>query len=104
RATDRIGGLKYHIDVSPLASPAFYAASIRAGVVTLTINQDHPFCKKFYEPACAPGRTRERFALECLLLAAARADVTTFGTRDEPAATRLRTSWADTLAALLDGL
>jgi hypothetical protein len=100
---DRVGGLRYAIDVAPLASPAFYSATMRSGMLRIVVNQDHPFYRNVYKPVCSSLNSHERYRIECLLLAAARADIATVDKREQSIVARLRSAWSDALAVLLDG-
>lgn len=94
-------GLAYRINVAPLSGPEFYRAELLGKTVVVTLNRDHPFNTHLYEPACADPSGRERFGLECLVLAAARADLDDHSDGDGAGADHLRRGWADALAAFL---
>ncbi len=94
--------LRYSIRTAALDCAEAYTPVVKAGVVTLTLNREHPFFDRVYAPACEAPSNRERFHLDCLLLAAARADLAP-GTRQERRwRTRMRRNWSDSLAVLLE--
>lgn len=95
-------GLAYRIAEASFAGPEFYHATLDDGAIVVTLNRDHPFFTALYRPACAAPQARERFALECLLLSAARADLDGAAGDERAWAQRLRRGWADALAAFLD--
>lgn len=94
--------LRYSIRVSALDGPEFYAARVREGAVTLILNQDHPFFDRVYAPMRDRPSARERFNLECLLLAAARADLAPATRQERRWRTKMRRNWADALAVFLE--
>lgn len=66
--------LSYRIDFAPLRTPSFYLARLVKETLVLVVNTNHPFFRRIYGPACESSNS-ERFRVECLLLAAARAEV-----------------------------
>lgn len=95
--------LSYRIDFAPLRTPLFYRASLVKGTLVLMLNTNHPFFLRIYLPACESSDS-ERFRVECLLLAVARADL---ASTDSSVAHRTldlhRESWSDALFAFLSG-
>jgi anti-sigma regulatory factor (Ser/Thr protein kinase) len=91
-------GLSYRISARPIAGREFLAVTIDHGQVNIDLNEDHPFYKNLYAPL---GRfsVEGRFAVECVLIAAARAALCT----PEAERTQYIERWSDVLAAFLDG-
>jgi hypothetical protein len=96
------GAVRYAIAMAPIPSPSFFEITERQGMVLVTINTDHPFHERLYAPAVADPTGRQRFAIECVLLAAARASVAVSGTTDARWVDRYREAWSDALAAFLE--
>ena len=94
-------GARYHIEVDALPTADFYRARLVKDTIILTINSDHPFYRLVYSPLQA-GESRDRFHLECLLLAAARADLEATTATERALLERVRHSWADAFAAFLE--
>lgn len=94
--------LSYRIEFAPLRTPSFYRANLVNETLVLVLNTNHPFFLQIYRPACESDS--ERFGLECLLLAAARADFAP--NRSSVARQTLeshRESWSDALFTFLKG-
>jgi hypothetical protein len=98
----KANALRYSIRVAALDSPEFYTARVRDGAVTLILNEDHPFFDRVYAPLRDRPAPRERFNLECLLLAAARADLAPANRLERRWRKKMRRTWADALAVLLE--
>ena len=99
--TATVGDLRYRLRHAALQSPEYYAVQLRRNVVIVTLNAEHPFYTRVYAPACQAGRERERYHLECLIFAAARADLAVAGVADGETGRRRR-AWSDALAAFVD--
>jgi hypothetical protein len=95
-------GFKYRIEARPLPGREFYQALLDRDGVVVTLNQDHPFFTHLYEPALANISGRERHQLECLILAAARAELDIASNRNDDWCLRMRQAWGDALAVFLD--
>lgn len=95
-------GLTYRIDVAPLATPDFYRVALVRGTVVVTLNSEHPFYAHVYEPIRHDQGSRERYHIECMLLAAVRADLEVTDKQQREILAEVRRSWADSLAAYLD--
>ena len=95
--------LKYRLTVAPLEEESFYSFRLGEGELVLTINQDHPFFARIFRPLQAGAPSRDRFPVECLLLALARveagasSDVERYWYRHE------RHTLSNVLAAFLGG-
>lgn len=95
----RVAGLTYVLSVKPLRDPSFYVCSIRrTGVLALTINSKHPFFEHVYRPS---SQGSMRFPVECLLLAAGRAEAEAKNRQQRFWYERKRVAWSNALAAFL---
>lgn len=94
-------GINYEITHARSREAAFYRFGTDGNRFVLSINSNHPFFDHIYRPACE-GDGAERFRLECLLLALARADAELDGEARE-LLRRHRRSWSNALALFLDG-
>lgn len=95
-------GLTYRLRLSALASPAFFHADQHKGKLIVTLNTNHPFYRQVYAPDSASTSSTTPFALEVVLLAAARAELDAVSHGDTAAIHRHREAWSDALAAFLD--
>jgi hypothetical protein len=94
-------GAKYEIRFKKGRGGAFYDVKVRSRTTVLILNTNHPFFEQVYLPCCASSET-EKFALESLLLAAARAELTTIRQTSLADGLRLfREEWSDALFAYL---
>lgn len=94
-------GFSYRIDIAPIDGPEFYSVALVRGTLVITLNTDHPFFVKIYKPA-VEEHSREQYHLECLILAAARADLEARQPSERDFLANVRRSWADALAAFLE--
>ncbi len=95
-------GLSYAIRTGKLRGRAFFDVAEVDGRLTVTINANHSFFQRVYSRALVAQDQHERFALECLILAAARAELMVERTRESACLERHRANWGDSLAAFLD--
>lgn len=95
-------GLSYIVRANHLQGREFFEVDEISGTLTVTINVDHPFYERMYTPALRKQDGHERFLLECLLLAAARAELDAPNRAVRIWTKRLRSAWGDALAAFLD--
>lgn len=95
-------GLSYMVRANHLRGREFFDVEEIDGKLTVTINVDHPFYERMYTPALGKRDGHERFLLECLLLAAARAEIDAPNRAERLWTKRLRSAWGDALAAFLD--
>lgn len=102
RLRRRGAGLSYSVALAAIPTPDFFEVSERRGRVLVTINTDHPFYEHLYAPAGAGSSGRERFAIECLLLAAGRACLGMSRGSGRGWAQTYSKAWSDTLAAFLE--
>jgi len=96
------GSLSYTIALAPISGPDFFEVTEKHGNVRVTINTDHPFYERLYAPTSDDASERQRYALECLLLAAGRACLAASQHAGRDWARRYREAWGDTLAAFLE--
>jgi len=96
-------GLSYRICSAKSDSAEFFTWRLDGdGVVHVAVNEDHPFYKRLYAPLCELRDSSISMALECLLLAAARAEVGVRGNNDQGKyLARHRQEWSDALAVFL---
>lgn len=93
------GMLDSRIDARDLASGDFFRVDHAEGARLLVLNRLHPFYDRAYR--ALGDSDPSRFALECLLLAAARAFDIRPDAREADLAQALRARWSDALAAYL---
>jgi hypothetical protein len=101
----------YRIASQALSSPRFFEVRVERETMLLTLNSNHPFHQLVYSPAVRSDGTRYHF--ECMLLAAARAELASQvparrgeRTRLEAEATKRMLqkyceAWSDALAAFV---
>jgi hypothetical protein len=96
----RSGDLRYRIDMAALRTPDFYTWEAKDdGTVWVTINTMHPFFEEVYQQL---GSTEKvRFALECVILASVRGDMTAKTEVEIEWSKRRLVSWSNALAAYL---
>lgn len=96
------GRIKYRLTVERLADDeSFYSFRLRDGSLVVTINEDHPFFARIYRHLKASPR--ERFAVECLLLALARVEASASGRTQRSCYREGRRNLSNVLAAFLGG-
>jgi hypothetical protein len=96
-------GLSYRIESAKSDATEFFTWRLDAdGVVHVVVNEEHPFYSRLYEPLCGGRNNSISVALECLLLAAARAEAGLCGKNGHGKyLTRHRQAWSDALAVFL---
>ncbi len=97
-------GMRYKVTIEKLNIPDFYLSDLQRWGLQLILNEQHPFCERFYLPVSradhceAQGVAR---ALELLIFAAARAEATSI-IKDHPEEfAQFRKEWSNVLAAFL---
>jgi hypothetical protein len=100
---DTSGRLRYRLTVAPLAQEYFYSFRLAGGRLLLTINQEHPFFSRIYKPLRESALPRDRFPVECLLLALARAEAAASSSAQRYWYRRARFTLSNVLAAFLGG-
>jgi len=95
-------GLSYVIRANRFRGREFFDVDEVEGRLTVTINIDHPFYEQMYVPALRESNGRDRFLLECLLLAAARAELDATSRTELNWTKQLRAAWGDALVVFLN--
>ncbi len=97
-------GMSYRLAVQQLEVPDFYVGEIRSWGLQLVLNEQHPFCERFYAPLVRSRQCDARHvskALELLFFAAVRAE-NTFGKEAERIVlAKFRKQWSNVVAAFL---
>ena len=105
RVRGRITQLGYRIDEQVLEEVSFYRPSLAQERLTLTLNRDHNFYQKIYQPLAATRQVesaRVLNQLQLMLLAVGRAECALRSAEDKIAVRRLRETWSNALTAFLD--
>jgi hypothetical protein len=101
----RIAQLGYKIDEQVLEDVSFYRPSLAHERLTLTLNRDHSFYQKIYQPLAATQQVesaRVLNQLQLMLLAVGRAECALRSAEEKIAVRRLRETWSNALTAFLD--
>ncbi len=98
----RRNGLSYAIALGGIPGRDFFRVTEERGKVQVTINTDHPFYECLYAPAAADHTGAQRYAIDCLLLAAGRASLAVSRAASRDWAAKYREEWSDALAAFLE--
>ena len=94
--------VKYRVVVeSGLRDNSFYSCRIDGKEIVLALNERHPFYRKMYTGDDSQISDNERFRIECLLLAAARAELEATSDSQRWWYRRKRNGWSNVLAAFL---
>jgi len=105
RLRGRITKMGYRIDERVLEEVSFYRASLAHERLTLTLNREHNFYQKIYQPLAATRQiesARILNQLQLVLLAVGRAECALRSAEERIAARRLRETWSNALTAFLD--
>jgi hypothetical protein len=105
RVRGRITQLGYRIDEQVLEEVSFYRPSLAQEQLTLTLNRDHNFYQKIYQPLAATRQVesaRVLNQLQLMLLAVGRAECALSSAEEKIAVRRLRETWSNALTAFLD--
>lgn len=105
RALGRITRLGYRIDEQILEEVSFYRPSLAQERLTLTLNREHNFYQKIYQPLAATRQVesaRVLNQLQLMLLAVGRAECALRSVEEKIAVRRLRETWSNALTAFLD--
>jgi hypothetical protein len=105
RLKGRITQLGYRIDEQVLEDVSFYRPSLAHERLTLTLNRDHNFYQKIYQPLAATRQiesARVLNQLQLMLLAVGRAECALRSAEERIAVRRLRETWSNALTAFLD--
>lgn len=95
-------GLQYQLQIRPTAEPTFFKWIMEDNMLSVLINQDHPFFEKAYQPFAQDSDGRLAYYLECLLLAYARSEVACVEEHQQQSHIGRLEAWSHALAALLD--
>ena len=101
----RITQLGYRINEHVLEDVSFYRPSLAHERLTLTLNRDHSFYQKIYQPLAATQQiesARVLNQLQLMLLAVGRAECGLQSVEEKIAVQRLRETWSNALTAFLD--
>lgn len=96
------GRLSYSIVSAKLRCHAFFETAAVDGMLMVTLNANHPFFERVYAPVVTSRDEQRRYELECLILAAARAELALERRADQNRLERYRSAWGDALAAFLE--
>jgi hypothetical protein len=105
RVGRRISQLGYRIDEQVLEDVSFYRPSLAHERLTLTLNREHNFYQKIYQPLAATQQiesARVLNQLQLILLAVGRAECALRSKEERLAVRRLRETWSNALMAFLD--
>lgn len=100
-ATSNGHGVNYRISTRAMQQRRFFSSAVSRGRVSLTINKNHPFFGVYAAPAKNGSGADARFAIDCLLLAIARAE---HGAKTQAQRDTIRNcfdTWSNNLAAFL---
>jgi hypothetical protein len=99
-----LSGLKFSIVASPTRDRAFYVPTLSADRLLLTLNEAHPFYRKFYRVLLEKSTEDHARMLEyvqILLMAAGRGESAAKGPREREIIRVFRETWSDALVAFL---
>ena len=108
RAADQATGMRkapYQIVASELPTTSVFEVVVRDGRLLLLLNARHPLYRDLYGPLAMSESTREQEVAKqvaLVVLAAARAEVSTWRRSDRTPARSFRQTWADVLATFLN--
>jgi hypothetical protein len=97
-------GMRYKLAIEKLDAPDFYLGELRQWGLQLVLNEQHPFCERFYLPLTRARQCDTRSvsrALELLLFAAARAEGAFAKEGQGAAFANFRKQWSNMVAAFL---
>lgn len=99
-ATKNRHGVEYRVQSRAVSGDRFFRSAVSKGRMTVTINKNHPFFHLYSNPS--NGSTGDvRFAVDSLLLAAARAEQSAKTPEQRDALRTCFIAWSDNLAAFL---
>jgi hypothetical protein len=105
-SADRLNGKSspYQIVASELPSTAAFEVVARGGRLLLLLNSRHPLYRDLYGPLATSESSRDQDVAKQValaILAAARAEVSTWRHADGPRARTFRQTWADVLSTFM---
>lgn len=95
---------RYQIVVSELPSTTAFEVVVRSGRLLLLLNSRHPLYRDLYGPLATSESARDQDIAKQIaltILAAARAEVSTWRRADGPRARAFRQTWADVLSTFM---
>jgi hypothetical protein len=99
-----LSGLKFSIVTNATTDRAFYVPTLTADRLLLTLNEAHPFYRKFYRVLAQKPTDDHARMLECLqilLVAAGRGESAVKGPHEREIIRVFRETWSDALVAFL---
>jgi hypothetical protein len=105
KRNDGVRGLRYAVTHNPEEHNLFFSAQLRHGLLSLNINECHPFYSSAYRQLASAGTAGDqpeglRYVL-LLLISCARAECLVNGPRVREIMSRFRQIWSDAVAAFL---
>jgi hypothetical protein len=105
KRNDGVRGLRFAVTHNPEEHNLFFSAQLRGGLLSLNINECHPFYSSAYRQLASAGTAGDRqdglqYVL-LLLISCARAECLVNGPRDREIMRRFRQTWSDAVAAFL---
>lgn len=100
-ATRNGHGVDYQVSVRSLPKNRFFTSAVSKGHVRLTINKNHAFYKLYTASAGMGSPVNVRFAVDCLLLAVARAEHSAKTPAQRDVLHNCFAAWSDNLATFL---
>jgi Histidine kinase-, DNA gyrase B-, and HSP90-like ATPase len=105
KRNDGVRGLRFAVTHNPEEHNLFFSAQLRDGLLSLNINECHPFYSSAYRQLASAGTSGDRQdALQyvlLLLISCARAECLINGPRVREIMRRFRQIWSDAVAAFL---
>jgi hypothetical protein len=104
KRNDGVNGLRFAVTHNPEEHNFFFSAQLRKGLLSLNINESHPFYSGAYRRLLSDvykSRTDASEYVLLLLISCARADCVLSRSRDREIMRRFRQIWSDTVAAFL---
>lgn len=104
RRMEGVNGLKFVLTHAPADHNFFFSAELRKGLLSLNINESHPFYSAAYHHLNGNGARNPKepaHQLLLLLVSFARAEFTRRNAKEREIMRRLREAWSDTVAAFL---
>jgi hypothetical protein len=105
KRNDGVHGLRFAVTHSPEDHNQFFSAKLRDGLLSLNINECHPFYSSAYRPLASGNTAQSRqdalHYVLLLLISCARAECLVNGPRVREIMRRFRQIWSDAVAAFL---
>jgi hypothetical protein len=93
-------GFQYKIEEAASSDDSFYSIRLSGAKLIVVLNTNHPFHRHFFQNKYKDG-SNERYRLECLLFALARAEAEIKNERELDFCRRRRIRWSNVLATFL---